>query len=132
MAKSNSTDYCGSLTDDDSGIGRDYSSSNDLNSSTSTLIESSSPSYISSLRISSPVSVPLTTTIKKQFNDVPPLVKVASDGIIERIRPATMKNSQNGDFILCRTNRGTYVAHRTPDVPEWITRLVKEIESQQQ
>jgi hypothetical protein len=130
MAKSNSTDYCGSLTDDDSGIGRNYSSSNDLNSSTSTLIESS-PSYISPLRISSPLSAPLTTTIKKQFNGVP-LVKVASDGIIERIRPATMKNSQNGDFILCRTNRGTYVAHRTPDVPEWITRLVKEIESQQQ
>jgi hypothetical protein len=59
------------------------------------------------------------------------LIKFPSDGLIERIRPSTMKNSENGDFILCQTTRGTYVAHRTAIVPQWIKQLVEEIESQQ-
>jgi len=136
MAKSNSTDYYGSLTDNDSGIGYDldYSSSNDLNSSTLTLIEPSS-SYISQSSISSPrpptpVPLPPTTTIKKRL-DTAPLIRFASDGIVERTRPSTMRNSENGDFVLCQTNRGTYVAYRTPVVPQWVTRLVQEIESRQ-
>jgi len=128
MARS-STDYCGSFTDDDSGIGIDYSSSNDLNSSTLTLIERSS-SYDSQPRISLPPAPPVTT-IQRRF-DTAPLVRVASDSVIERIRPLTMKNSENGDFIVCQTNRGTYVAYRTPIVPEWVTRLVQEIEYRQQ
>jgi hypothetical protein len=116
MAKSNSMEFCGSITDDDSGIGID-----DTNSSRLTLIESSS-SYSSLLSSS--------TTIK-QRSESTPLIKFASDGIVERIRPSTMKNSENGDFILCQTTRGTYVAYRTAIVPPWITRLVQEIESQQ-
>jgi hypothetical protein len=128
MLKSNSTDYCGSFTDDDSGIGIDNVSSSDLTSSTLTLIE---PSF--STRTISPLSLSTTTTttIKQKYEDTS-LIKFPSDGIIERIRPSTMKNSQNGDFIICQTARGTYVAHRTPVVPQWITRLVQEIEFQQQ
>ena len=97
----------------DSGIDldRDYSSSsNDLNSSTSTLIE----------------SIPSSTS-QRQINPQP-VVKVISDGYIQRVRPVTMKNSTNGDYILCRTDRGNYIAYRTPVVPQWVTRLVEEIE----
>lgn len=137
MAKSNQTDYYSTYTDNDSGISYDldYSSSNDLNSSTLTLIEPSS-SYISQSSISSPrppspVPLPPTATIKKRL-DGAQLIKFPSDGIIERTRPSTMRNSENGDFVVCHTNRGTYVAHRTPVVPEWVTRLVQEIESRQQ
>jgi hypothetical protein len=132
MATSNSNDYCGSFTDDDSGIGIDYgyASSNDLNSSMSTLIESS-PSYSSQVRMTSTRPPAPSTTVEKRFNQKP-LIKFASDGVVERIRPSTMKNSQNGDFVLCRTNRGTYVAYRTPVVPQWIKRLVEEIEFRQQ
>lgn len=136
MAKSNSTDYYGSFTDNDSGIGydRNYSSSSDLNSSRLTLIKPSA-SYISQSRVSSPLSSSAsfasTATIKKRLHAVP-LTKFASDGVIERTRPSTMRNSENGDFVLCQTNRGAYVAYRTPVVPEWVTRLVEKIEFQQQ
>ena len=115
MAKSNLTKYADSLADDDSGIGLDYASSSDLNSSQSTLIE---PSY--SLSPSVPIIKPRLST-----------VRVISDGVIERVRPITMKNSENGEFIVCRTDRGTYIARRTPIVPQWVTDLVQEIESQQ-
>jgi hypothetical protein len=103
MAKSNSTD-------DDSGVGIDYASSNDQYSSTSTLID---------------------IEHMKKRNDIAPLIKFTSNGIVERIRPITMKNSENGDFVLCQTNRGAYVAYRTPIVPEWVTRLVQQIEYEQ-
>jgi hypothetical protein len=129
MNRSTSTDYCGSFIDDDSGIGIDYSSSNDLNSSTLTLIEPSS-SYSSQSRIL-PLPIPPATTIQKRL-DVAPLIKFASDGVIERIRPSTMKNSENGDFVVCQTNRGTFVAYRTSIVPQWVTRLVQEVEYHQQ
>ena len=111
MAKST-----GGINDDDSGIGLDYGSSTDLNSSRSTLIE---PSPLPAMQIIQPTQSNLST------------VKISSDEFIERIRPATMKNSTNGDFIVCRTTRGTYVAHRTPIVPQWIKDLVHEIESQE-
>ncbi len=117
MSKSSLTEFCGSITDDDSGIGID-----EINSSRLTLIQSS-PSYSS-------ITPSTTTTIKQKYEGTS-LIRFPSDGIIERIRPSTMKNSENGEFILCRTARGTYVAHRTPIVPQWITRLVQEIESQQ-
>ncbi|CAF1533789.1 unnamed protein product [Rotaria magnacalcarata] len=127
MTKSNSLDYAGSLIDSDSGIGLDY------NTSSSTLNEPL-PSYFSRSLIQSPVpftSAPTTPpTLKKRY-DLVPLTKFASDGIIERIRPATMRNSENGDYIVCQTNRGTFIAHRTPIVPEWVRYLVEEIEYQQ-
>lgn len=110
-----STRYSGGMNDDDSGIG----SSTDLNSSRSTLIEPSFSSPLPAMQIIQPTQSNLST------------VKISSDGFIERIRPATMKNSTNGDFIVCRTTRGTYVAHRTPIVPQWIKDLVHEIESQE-
>lgn len=131
MLKSKSTDYYGSFTDDDSGVGLDYASSNDMNSSTLTLIESASSSNNSHLRISSPLPHPTTTTTIKKRSDATPLIKFTSDGIVERIRPITMRNSENGDYVLCHTKRGTYVAYRTPVVPQWVTRLVDEIERQQ-
>jgi hypothetical protein len=124
MAKSNSIDYRGSYNDDDSGVGLDL----DYSSATSTMIEST-PSYGSQSRILSP---PQPTQFMKQRHDIAPLVRVSSDGIIQRIRPITMRNSENGDFVLCQTDRGAYVAYRTPIVPEWVTRLVEEIESRQQ
>lgn len=127
------TVYSGSYTDDDSGIGVDLdnSSSNDLTSSTLTLIESS-PSYTIQPGMSSPFLPPTTkATMEKRF-DVAPSIRFASDGIVERIRPATMRNSENGDFILCQTNRGSYIAYRTPVVPQWVTRLVEEIEFREQ
>jgi hypothetical protein len=121
MAKSNFTDRYDSYTDDDSGIGldRDYASSNDLNSSRSTLIEP----ILST-------SSTLNTTNHLHDNDQS-MVKCFDDGCVQRIRPMTMKNSSNGDYIICRTDRGTYVAYRTPIVPSWVTRLVEEIERQQ-
>jgi hypothetical protein len=127
MAKSNSIDYYGSLTDVDSGIGLnlDYSSSNNFNSSTLTLIGSSSSTILSPRPLAS-----IITSIDKRFNAAP-LLNFAGEGVVERTRPTTMKNSENGDFILCQTNRGSYVAHRTPVIPQWIVRLVEEIESQQ-
>jgi len=63
--------------------------------------------------------------------NIRPLIRFPSDGIIERIRPATMKNSENGDFIICQTDRGPYVAYRTPIVPPWVTKLVHDIELQE-
>ncbi|CAF0861198.1 unnamed protein product [Adineta steineri] len=135
MATSISNDYNGSYTDEDSGIAVDIdnSSSNDLNLSILTLSEASQ-SYISQSGMSSPLpssTTTITAAARKQ-SDAIPLVKFASDGYVERIRPATMKNSENGDYIVCQTNRGTYIAHRTPVVPQWITRLVEEIESREQ
>lgn len=108
MTRANATNY---FTDDDSGIGLTRSSSNEWNSSTSTLVSSGSS----------------TATIKRRTN-VEPLVKVASDGLMERVRPVRMKNSANGDYILCHTDRGNFVAYRTPAIPDWITRLVEEVE----
>lgn len=118
MANTNLRKYAGSITDEDSGIGLDYASSSDLNSSRSTLIEP-------------PRSTRSTTYSSHPINPSSSTVRVFSDGIIERVRPATMKNSENGEFIICRTNRGTFVARRTPIVPQWVTDLVREIESQQ-
>ena len=63
-----------------------------------------------------------SSTLHRRTN-VEPLVKFVS-----RVRPATMKNSTNGDYILCHTDRGNFVAYRTPAVPAWVTRLVEEIE----
>ncbi len=124
MARLNSNTYCGSFTDDDSGIGLDYdySSSSDLNSSTMAFIESSP---IIQPRI---IPFPIPGAIGRKRIDITPLTMFASDGIVERIRPATMRNSKNSDFIICQTNRGTYIAYRTPVVPAWVTRLVHEVE----
>ena len=69
--------------------------------------------------------------IRQRRSNALPLIRFPSDGIVERIRPITMKNSENGDFIICETARGTYIAYRTPIVPPWVKRLVHEIESQQ-
>ncbi|CAF0778274.1 unnamed protein product [Rotaria sordida] len=126
MARVNFTDYSGSFVDDDSGIGVNS------NYSSSTLNESWPP-YISqsTTSIPFPPSPATTTTIMKKHYNAVPLIRFPSDGIVERIRPVTMKNSENGDFIVCRTNRGTYVAYRTTIVPEWVKRLVEEIEYQQ-
>ncbi|UJR30671.1 hypothetical protein I4U23_018195 [Adineta vaga] len=100
-------------TDDDSGISNDYdySSSSDLNSSRMTLINE-----------------PRLITQQSKHIRQTPFVRYTSDGIIERIRPVTMRNSQNGDYIICNTKRGTYIAYRTPIVPIWVTQLVHEIE----
>ena len=120
MAKCTSNSYCGSYADCDSGVGLDYdySSSSDLHSSTRTLIEPSQ-TY---------VPFPIPGVILRKRYVVTPLVKFPSDGVIERIRPATMKNSENGDFIICQTNRGGYIACRQTTVPSWVTELVREIE----
>jgi hypothetical protein len=127
MSKLTSNTYCGSYTDDDSGIGidYDYSASSDLNSSTMTIAE---PSSVNQPTI---IYFPIPGVFARKRLDTIPLIKFPSDGIIERIRPATMKNSQNGDFIICRTHRGAYIARRTPVVPAWVTRLVHDIELQQ-
>lgn len=123
MAKRSTNDQTSYLTDDDSGISLDRdlasatsSSVADLYSSTSTLIESI------------PSSTSSQTTIIQRRLQPEPVLKVISDGLIERVRPVTMKNSSNGDYIVCRTERGTFVAHRNPVVPDWVTRLVEEIE----
>lgn len=132
MTKSNWTEYTSSIIDSDSGIGLDQdnlSSSNELNSSTLTLIESTASSSSSSSILSLPRSS--ATALKYRLAKTP-LKKLPSDGIIQRVRPVEMKNSENGDFIVCQTNRGAFVAYRTPDVPQWVTRLVEEIESREQ
>ncbi|UJR15915.1 hypothetical protein I4U23_002836 [Adineta vaga] len=128
MAKITFNDSPIPYTDDDSGIGIDVdnASSNGFNSSSSTLIESS-PSFVSQ----SDMSSAFPTVHKKQF-DSTQLIKFTSDGVVERVRPMTMKNSENGDYVICHTNRGNYIAYRTPIVPEWITRLVEEVESREQ
>jgi hypothetical protein len=127
MANLRANTYCGSYMDDDSGIGvdYDYSSSSDRNSSRMTSIEPSP--IIQSKTIPSPIP----GLIGRKRIDIKPLIKFASDGIVERIRPATMKNSENGDFIICQTNRGAYIAYRTPIVPAWVTKLVHDIELRQ-
>lgn len=123
MAKSNVTLYRSTPTDDDSGIALDF------HSSSPSLIRSS-PLYNSQSQIISSFPSTQTTILKKRVYPMP-TVKYTSDGLIERIRPMTMRNSENGDYIICRTNRGTYVAHRTTLVPVWVTRLVEHIESEQ-
>ncbi|CAF1474161.1 unnamed protein product [Adineta ricciae] len=130
MAKITLNNYSTPYIDDDSGISIDVdnASSNDFSSSASTLIESlPSVSSSQSIRMSSPFP-----TIQKKQADTAPLVKCTSDGVIERIRPVTMKNSENGDYVICHTTRGDYVAYRTPEVPEWVLRLVEEVESREQ
>lgn len=115
MAKFQSTE---NFTDDDSGISLDrgFTSSSDLRSSTSTLTGSI------------PSSTASQTTILQRRIHPEPMVKVFSDGVVERVRPVTMKNSEYGDYVLCRTDRGTYVAHRSPVIPDWVAKLVEEIE----
>ncbi|CAF2512676.1 unnamed protein product [Rotaria sp. Silwood2] len=127
MAKSYSNAYRSSFTDDDSGIScdYDYSSSSELNSSRMTLIEPC-------LQIQpQTIPLPIPGVVGRKRTNTVPLIKFPSDGISERIRPATMKNSKNSDFIICHTNRGAYIAYRTSIVPEWVTKLVHEIELQQ-
>ncbi|CAF0950334.1 unnamed protein product [Rotaria sordida] len=122
MAKSNSNRYSSSFRDDDdSGINCDYD-----NSSRMTLIEPSLQINQSKL-----IPLPIPGTVGRKRTHIIPLNKFPSDGIIERIRPVTMKNSENSDFIICNTNRGTYIAYRTPIVPAWVTKLVHEIELEQ-
>lgn len=58
-------------------------------------------------------------------------VRFPSDGILERVRPTTMKNSENGDFIYCQTQRGNYIAWRTEPVPRWVVDIVRQIELDQ-
>ena len=125
MTKSNSSDYHGSVSDD-SGIGTDLRHS----SSSLALIESSSSSYIPQPTVSV-LSFPTTAVIKER-STARPLRTLMSDGIIQRVRPATMKNSENGDYILCQTDRGAYIAYRSTIVPEWVRQLVEEIESQEE
>src|SRR5689334_10145401 len=102
MAKIILNRYCGSYIDDDSGLGFDYDydhpSSNDFTSSTMTVIE---PSTITKTKV---IPFPIPGVTGRKRLDITPLIKFTSDGISERIRPATMRNSQNGDFIICRTN----------------------------
>lgn len=74
---------------------------------------------------------PLPGMTGRQRTSPIPLITFPSDGIIQRTRLATMKNSENSDFIICQTNRGTYLAHRTPLVPQWIRQLVHEIQLQE-
>ena len=110
MIKSNSNIYCGSFTDDDSGISLDCDYSSSRTRTRTTSMERLS----SNQRKVIPLPIPGTVGIQR-INSIP-LIKFPSDGIVERIRPITMRNSENGDFIICRTNRGTYVAYRTPIV----------------
>jgi len=128
MAKLSSNTYCGSYRDDDSGVGLDhsYTSSTDLNSSTGTSIVPTPGGMQSTVG-----PFPIPGLIGRKRLERIPLIKFAYDGVIERIRPITMKNSENGDFIICQTNRGTYIAHRTPIVPTWVTNLVNDIELRQ-
>lgn len=136
MTALNSTDYYGSYTDDDSGIGTDgnYSVSNGTYSPRGTFIEHS-PSYVSQATTTSsfpmsqttPIASTATTMEKRSY--VKPTIAFSPDGIIERVRPTTMRNSENGDFILCQTDRGAYIAYRTTIVPQWVKQLVEEIES---
>lgn len=67
---------------------------------------------------------------KRRTNPIS-LITFPSDGIIQRTRPTTMKNSDNGDFIICETSHGMYVAHQTSTIPRWVRELVRQIESQQ-
>ncbi len=107
MTKYTTDTYSGSYLDDD----YDYSSSRAINEQSQRLI---------------PFPIPGITMRKRYV--ITPLIKFPSDGVSERVRPATMKNSENGDFIICQTNRGSYVACRKPTVPSWVRELVHEIE----
>ncbi|CAF3505704.1 unnamed protein product [Rotaria sp. Silwood1] len=129
MAKLNFNRYCSSFTDDDSGISCDYdrSSSSDIRSSRRTFFEPS----LQTTQLQT-IPLPIPGVVGRRRTNAIPLIKFPSDGIIERIRPATMKNSKNSDFIICNTNRGTYIAYRTPIVPQWVTKLVHDIELAQQ
>lgn len=111
MAKLSSNIY---YTDNDSGLGFDYDYHLSNNSSRTNI-----------------QSFPITGFTGQRKLHQTPLIKFPSDGIIERIRPATMKNSENSDFIICQTNRDAYVAYRTPIVPAWVTKLVNDIEREQ-
>lgn len=116
MTKLTSTKCYPSYSDDDSRIQYDYT-----NSSTRTFVET--PPKRSSFLLSGLIG-------RKRPSPIP-LIKFPSDGIIQRIRPTMMKNSENSDFIICQTDRGTYVAHQTPMVPQWVRELVRQIELQQ-
>jgi hypothetical protein len=59
------------------------------------------------------------------------LIELPANGLLERIRPIQLKNSVNGDYILCQTHRGNYVAHRTDEIPLWVIQLANEIDRQQ-
>ena len=106
--------------DDDSGIVFDYDNS------------SMSDVYSTGRTSSSTIHpFPLPGMTGRQRTNPIPLITFPSDGIIQRTRLATMKNSENSDFIICQTNRGTYIAHRTPRVPQWVRQLVHEIQLQE-
>ena len=111
-----------SMTDNDSGIGLDHDYSGSELGRSSRLIDPIP-------NLSSSVSAPrrADASISRQPNSAA-FIRFPSDGIVERVRPVTMKNSVNSDFILCRTGRGSYIAYRTPIVPRWVTELVREIE----
>lgn len=109
------------LKDIDSGIDYDYSSSSDYNSSQTTIIKPedqlitfSYPDFVLRKRI-----------------EPKGLIEFPTDGIIERIRPITLKNSENSDFIICQTDRGAYIAHRTKHIPQWVAELARQINFEQ-
>lgn len=131
LARSSDKSYSDSLIETDSGIelDRDYPSTTDLNSSYLASAES-----IPSITTPTPtkhVSFVERSTADKSEEAPPAYIRFPFDGLIERIRPATMRNSDYGDYIVCRTNRGEFIAYRTPLVPQWVTDLVNEIEAQQ-
>lgn len=132
MLKSRTIYYDDSLIDNDSGVSLDYNyaSSNDLHSSL-TLNESLSPYVSRSSTLSSLPFSPATTSITYKRSEPVEILKYTSNGLIQRIRPTTMRNGENGDSILCQTDRGTFTVHRTPVVPEWIRRLVAEVEARE-
>ncbi|CAF3954748.1 unnamed protein product, partial [Rotaria magnacalcarata] len=119
--------YCPSYKDKDSAIGLDYdySSSSERNSSRLTLNRTFGKPQPKTIQFPIP-----GTTIKKRTHATP-LIRFPWDGMVERVRPATMKNSENSDYIICDTDRGAYVAYRTPLVPEWVKELVNQIEAEQ-
>jgi hypothetical protein len=108
----------------DSGIDidRDDTSYSEQNSPTTTLNQSPVDTSVSFMSRSTSTD---KTTERTSF------VGFLVNDRLERIRPATMKNSENGEFILCQTARGNYIAYRTSIVPEWIKELVHNIELQQ-
>lgn len=129
MSRLNSRCYCTSFKDNDSGIGLDYdydySSSRGYNAPRLTFNEPYKRTR------SQTVIFPIPgVTVERRTHPVP-LIQFPWDGKIERIRPATMRNSQNGDYIFCDTGRGSYVACRTPIVPDWVRKLVAQIEAEQ-
>jgi len=109
------------VKDNDSGIDYDYSSLSDYNSYQTTIVKPREQL----------ITFPFPGSFARKRIEPKKLIKFPTDGIIERIRPVTSKNSENSDFIICRTNRGAYIAHRTTDVPQWVQELAREINIEQ-